>query len=402
MYKAKDPNNIMNKDNPPGPWRSPWLKGMLVIVGFLMVAAVPLLAHKAGGFELPLLKLNDEPVKARFKSDYSVSAVALSPDGRYVASSGLLSRTINVWDIQKKKLAYELPREWSPDVGGMVKAIAWSPDGRYLASARGFLRATNLNNQVAVNIWEAKTGNLARTIFKPAVYEVSDGVSTNALVFSPDGRFLAVGYSRNKAAKGNIYIYDVATWAVVKVLEPLVGHGSTLTYSPDGKFLAYGGHTLKQSHPPTPSKKEAIFVHSVETGEIVTTIQEVMNTRDDDSTVAQWIESVAYSPDGKYIVSGGTRGIVIYDASSGKPIMPPAEHRVYSVIYRPDGNHIISADSGKTVSIWSVQSGNILKTLKGHKNIVFLTAVSHDGKTLAAGGENSVTVWDIGQITEVR
>ena len=66
--------------------------------------------------------------------------------------------------------------------------------------------------------------------------------------------------------------------------------------------------------------------------------------------------SVAFSPDGKRIVSGDLDETVrLWDAATGNPIgQPIAGHtdRVWSVAFSPDGRGILSGGSDGTVKVW--------------------------------------------------
>ena len=81
--------------------------------------------------------------------------------------------------------------------------------------------------------------------------------------------------------------------------------------------------------------------------------------------------SVAYSPDGRHIISGNTdKTIRIWDAETRAPVCDPLKAHtgsVRSVVYSPDGYHIISGSRDCTIRLWDAGTGYpVGEPLKGH------------------------------------
>ncbi len=75
---------------------------------------------------------------------------------------------------------------------------------------------------------------------------------------------------------------------------------------------------------------------------------------------SDYVSSVAWSPDGKYIVSGSIDGrIQVWDATSGNHIYTYAGHSdaVFDVAWSPDGKRIASASNDGSAQIWDAFTG---------------------------------------------
>ena len=113
-----------------------------------------------------------------------------------------------------------------------------------------------------------------------------------------------------------------------------------------------------------------------------------------------WINTAAFSFDGKRIVSASDDGTVrIWDAQTGKPNGDPLKGHtncVISAAFSPDGKRIVSASLDQTVRIWDVQTGMpIGDPLKGHTECVNSAAFSPDGKRIvSASSDFTSRIWD--------
>ena len=111
-----------------------------------------------------------------------------------------------------------------------------------------------------------------------------------------------------------------------------------------------------------------------------------------------YVCSVAFSPDGKRIVSGSDdKTLKVWDATSGQEMLTLKGHTgdVMSVAFSPDGKRIVSGSDDKTLKVWDAATGQETLTLKGHTNAVSSVAFSPDGKRIVSGsGDQTVKVWD--------
>ena len=102
------------------------------------------------------------------------------------------------------------------------------------------------------------------------------------------------------------------------------------------------------------------------------------------------VMSVAFSPDGRYIVSGPwDRTICIWDAQTGGQVCNPLQEHTnmdMSVAFSPDGRHIASGSWDNTICIWDAQTGGqACNPLQGHIKSVNSVAFSPDGRYIVSG-----------------
>ncbi len=275
-----------------------------------------------------------------------IQSMALSPDGRVLASAGL-GNAIKLWDTVKGRELRTLVAD-----NNFVYSIAFSPDGRTLASGDAGPGRENK----AIELWDVRTGKRLRKLTGHSDKIIS-------MAFSPDGRILASG-SWDKTIK----IWDVGT----------------------GKEL----RTLKDK-PGFWSKALSIAV-SAATGQVVPLPK--------DQSSPAW--SVAFSPDGRMLASGSDDNTIrLWDPVKGKKLRTLEGHSdfVISIAFSPDGRTLASGSVDNTIKLWDPAKGKNLRTLKGHTKSVNEVVFTPDGRTLASGSfDTTIKYWDVGTGRELR
>ena len=153
-----------------------------------------------------------------------------------------------------------------------------------------------------------------------------------------------------------------------------------LAYSPDGKLLVSGS-------------ADSIKIWDAQDGsELKTLLGHKMPVR-----------SVCFSPDGNQLASGSwDNSVKIWDVNSGVELATFSDHtdQVTCVSFSPNGQIVASGSKDKTIRIWEAKSGNLLQTLDGHTRATEKTRAvtsidfSPDGKQLASvGGGNLIKIW---------
>jgi WD40 repeat protein len=118
--------------------------------------------------------------------------------------------------------------------------------------------------------------------------------------------------------------------------------------------------------------------------------------------------SVAWSPDGRLLASGGggrDRGeLFVWDVSnhnacsSGELVQTLKGHpdSVFAVAWSPTGDVLVSGGSDGTIRWWNVETAECLRICQGHESGVWSLRVSPDGRWLAScGNDNTIRVWDL-------
>jgi WD40 repeat protein len=110
------------------------------------------------------------------------------------------------------------------------------------------------------------------------------------------------------------------------------------------------------------------------------------------------VTSVAFSPDGKRIVSGSVdKTLKVWDAATGRETLTLKGHSssVLCVAFSPDGKRIVSGSDDKTLKVWDAATGRETLTIKGHSTGITRVAFSPDGKRIASCSVDfTLKVWD--------
>ncbi|MBE9100446.1 nSTAND1 domain-containing NTPase [Vacuolonema iberomarrocanum] len=111
------------------------------------------------------------------------------------------------------------------------------------------------------------------------------------------------------------------------------------------------------------------------------------------------VGSVAFSPNGKTIVSGSDDGTVRLWQLDGTPIGQPFyghEDAVWAIAFSPNGKTIVSGSADRTLRLWQLDGTPIDQPFHGHEDYVRSVAFSPNGKTIVSGSyDRTLRLWQL-------
>ncbi len=281
----------------------------------------------------------------------TINRLGISSDGQFLASSSH-DNWVRVWDWPSRRpltnFAYRID----------ARAVAFTPDNRWMLSGG-----------------EDRTVHVHDTKFWREQYSFPVEGALLGLSASPDSRLVAA-----MSGKGDLTLWDMESRRVRSRLPagPQLGINSPISWAPDGKTLCYG----------TWGPRPLVVVRDVTLERELAQFHGHMD----------YINSVAYSPDGHFIASGGTDSTIhIWDLRERreKAVMRRHHNSIFEVSFSPDGRRLASAGMDQTVVVWDTQEWRELRVLRGHSDEVWTVRFTPDSRQLVTGSKDgTIRVWD--------
>ena len=205
------------------------------------------------------------------------------------------------------------------------------------------------------------------------------------VAYSPDGKTLASAHGDR-----SVRMWDIETRELKRTLGGSLtatslerrGHKyavRSVAFSPDGNILASGGRGGR------------MLLWDAGTGRLK---QFVLR-----HAGAVW--SLAFSPDSNTLAAATEGGYVyIYDVSNPRRVerkhrLRAHSVRAWSVAFSPDGRFLASGGGDTVIRLWDYETGSIKKVLQGHEEQVLSVAFGSDNTLASSSADGTVRMWDV-------
>lgn len=319
-------------------------------------------------------------------TDY-IYGVALSPDGRMLATGGM-DGLVCLWDVETRTV-------FATCIGhnASIWRVAFSPDGTKLLSGGGDQKA---------RLWDVRTGRELRC------FEGHQHLVTG-VAFALNGSLIGTA-----SVDGTARLWDVETGAEQVCYSGHRGSVMCIAIAPNGRTVVTGGADATVRLWDADRGRELYCCRGHNE-----TIQRVVFSPDgsrfvsccEDGTVRMWDVSngsevqrydghakfafaAAFTPDGRQFLTTGGDGVSrLWDAHP-KPYLPTFEGSL--ACFSPDGKLVATGHLDGIARLWEVQTGIMLREYVQHTSEITSVAFTHDGTRLFTGSQDTVArVWDV-------
>ncbi len=284
-----------------------------------------------------------EVARFRTRAEREIYIFRLSPDGRYLATTDPPGYNLTVWDIEKRTVCLNDPRQ----VTGY--SARFSPDSRRIASGQA---------DGGVVVYDLATGDSCGLCRGPGL--VQD------LAFRPDGARIAINDNEQKPS---CRIVEAGSGALVRAI-PLPTRSESVTWSADGTTLA------------TPCEDRRIYFWDAATGTRRATLEGSTNLG----------VHAAFHPAGTLLASNGFEGrLRLWDPILGRSVLSLTGGTLLE--FSNDGRIVLGLEHDMTpYRVDPALEYRSLAHVSSQSVEYQLPAIRRDGRVMAAGTNRGVVL----------
>ncbi len=304
-----------------------------------------------------------------------MASYAQSGDGRLAAAG--LNNGVRLVDLDSGEVVGELSLgEESGEEDDNVTALAFDEAGDRLLTGSGDGR---------LYLWDTGRGEIVRE------FAGHEGF-IHELRFSPDGRtFLST------ADDGQVILWTLENGEPLFTYRNPTDPATALAFSPDGRRIAVGLGTTRYVavFGPTEQRDNRVLLLDAATGDTVGQLAGHTGP----------VTAVAFSPDGRYLLSGGQDSTLrLWDLESEEEVRRFDGHAggVTALEFSDDGVYAASGAQDGALIIWEVGSGDLLRQIQAHAGVIhFVEFVDGEGALRSAAEDGQIALWNLAPDAEI-
>jgi WD40 repeat protein len=335
-----------------------------------------------------LWELSDGQVRHRLEAhEVPVTALAFSPDSALLLT-GARDGSVRLWSVEGGRELHSFHPHRRE-----VSSLAWAPDGSMWVSA---------SHDNYARVWSHPEGNLVRSLMSP-------GEFFNAALFTQDAARLITA---DTAITNNVALWELSSGDRIRSFGEHSGPVRKLVMLTDNR-LATGGDDA------------TVRIWNVATGErqqtlegLTLIINGLAEGLSPDTLIGASLDgqaagtaTVAFSPDGTRVLTTigfPQKAARIWLTETGELEREFLGHGDWLTAgaFSNDGTRIVTGADDRTVRLWNTESGALLRTFTGHLSGIRSVAISPDGTMVAGGGASfdpMARLWNVvsGQLTRL-